>query len=76
MDLFLFNIPFTGKERAAKTTLMPAKLCAVLATCGFSEKVQLRAVLVGVESGVIYFAKTNFSEKPFNLFISGPDRLN
>ena len=50
MDLFLFNIPFTGKERAAKTTLMPAKLCAVLATFGFSEKVQLRAVLVGVES--------------------------
>ena len=50
MDLFLFNIPSKGKERAAKTTLMPAKLCAVLGTFGFSEKVQLRAVLVGVES--------------------------
>ena len=47
MDLFLFCIPFKGKERPAKTKLMPAKLRAVLpaqirlhavlATFGFSE---------------------------------------
>ena len=31
MVLFLFYIPFKGKERSAKTKLMPAKLSAVLA---------------------------------------------
>ena len=37
MDLFLFYIPFKGKERAEQTKLFPAKLRTVLATLGFSE---------------------------------------
>ena len=37
MDLFFSHFPSKGKERPAKTKLMPAKLSAVLATFGFSE---------------------------------------
>ena len=39
MDLFLFYIPFKGKERLAKTKLMLAKLGAVL-SCAESDSAQ------------------------------------
>ena len=38
LDSFLVYIPFKDKERPAKTKLFPAKLCAVLVTFGFLEK--------------------------------------
>ena len=39
VDLSLFYIPFKGKERRAKTKLLPAKLRAVLA-CAVSDSAQ------------------------------------
>ena len=48
MDLFLFYIPFKGKERPEKTKLMTTKLRAVLVSA--EVRLRLRTVLVRAES--------------------------
>ena len=53
MDLFLFYIPLKGKERPAKTKLMPAKLCFVFACTGikaFGGLVIFRAIAGNINS--------------------------
>ena len=56
MDLLLFYIPFKGKERPAKTKLMPAILCAVLA-CGESHISRISPRLSGAQVGLIHERK-------------------
>ena len=58
MDLFLFYIPFKGKERPVNSKMMPTKLCAVLA---YAESLILR----------LSPRKRIFSQNHFSRFLRG-----